>query len=322
MTNITTKDCLAFSVPLTIEAHYRAQRFHSQQSNLEQAKQIYLNTLAVYAVNFYLRCLGIETDLEASDSWNPIMQILANTADLVIKDIGKLECRSVLPGEEICRLPPEVCSNRIGYVAVELNQQLTEATLLGFIPTVTAEVISISKLRSLEEMLEKLNPQELLPLSQWLQNAFGSGWEAIETLLSLSQEELAFDFRSGSQALHFINRTPTTTNLSQNSAIVGVKRGKLLHLEKSGEQVALLVGLVPQAATTMDISVEVYPTGGQTYLPRELQLMLLDQEGEAVMQAQARSTKSIQLEFSGEVGEHFSVKVALGDVSITEPFII
>jgi len=322
MTNIITTDCLTFTVPLTLKAHHRAQGFHSQQSNLEQAKRVYLNTLAVYAVNFYLRCLGIETDLEASDSWNPVMQILANTADLVIKDQGKLECRPVLPGEEVCRLPPEVCSNRIGYVAVQLNQQLTEAKLLGFIPTVAAEAISISKLRSLEELLERLNPQELVPLSRWLQNAFAPGWEAIETLLFPPQEELAFDFRSGSQAIHFRNHTYPTTNVSQNSAIVGVKRGKLLHLERFGEQVALLVGLVPQAAPTMDISVEVYPTGGQTYLPRELQLMVLDQKGEAVMQAQARSTKSIQLEFSGEPGEHFSVKVALGDVSITEPFLI
>jgi hypothetical protein len=72
----------------------------------------------------------------------------------------------------------------------------------------------------------------------------------------------------------------------------------------------------------MKISVEVYPIGGQTYLPEALQLMVLDEKGEAVMQAQARSTKNIQLKFNGEPGERFGVKVALGDVSIAEPFLI
>ncbi|MGH7998649.1 MAG: hypothetical protein ACREPR_04260 [Brasilonema sp.] len=39
------------------------------------------------------------------------------------------------------------------------------------------------------------------------------------------------------------------------------------------------------------------------------------------MQATARNTKSIQLNFSSEIGERFSVKVALGDVSFTELFL-
>jgi hypothetical protein len=39
----------------------------------------------------------------------------------------------------------------------------------------------------------------------------------------------------------------------------------------------------------------VYPTGEQTYLPQDLQLMVLDEAGVAVMQAQARSTKNIEI---------------------------
>jgi hypothetical protein len=41
------------------------------------------------------------------------------------------------------------------------------------------------------------------------------------------------------------------------------------------------------------------------------------------LQVQARSDDNwIQLEFSGEPGERFSLKLALGDVSITEDFVI
>src|SRR4028119_1342757 len=101
------QDDLTFTVPLTLEAHRIAQQFHKHQSNPKKAKQVYLNTLAVYAVNFYLNCLGIETAHSASDSWNPAMRTLANIADLEVRDLGKLECRPVLPEAKICDVPPE-----------------------------------------------------------------------------------------------------------------------------------------------------------------------------------------------------------------------
>lgn len=313
------QDDLTFTVPLTLEAHRIAQQFHKHQSNPKKAKQVYLNTLAVYAVNFYLNCLGIETEHSASDSWNPAMQTLANIADLEVKGLGKLECRPVLPEAKICDVPPEVMSARIGYVAVRLDQSLTEATLLGFLPRVAKEEFSLSQLNSLEDLLEHLSqlkqPQpvkEPVQLRQWLHNVFDAGWQTVEALFDPPEAELVFRFRHG-----YYPQTSTSDNSTD-----GVKRGKLLGLERVGEQVALFVGLKSVTSSEMDISVEVYPTGDQTYLPQDLQLMVLDEKGEAVMQAQARSTKNIQLKFSGEPGETFGVKVALGDVSVTEAFLI
>ena len=122
-----------FTVPLALEAHSRAEQFRRYQSNPDKAKQVYLNTLAVYAVNMYLQCRGFETDLETSDSWNPAMQMLLDTADLVVKNRGRLECRPVLPNAEVVCTPAEVWSERIGYVAVRLSESLREATLLGFV---------------------------------------------------------------------------------------------------------------------------------------------------------------------------------------------
>jgi hypothetical protein len=305
----STKDYLTFTVPLTLKAHQLAQQFHERQSNPKKAKQVYLNTLAVYAVNFYFKCLGIETDLKASDSWNLVMQTLANAADLEVKELGKLECRPVLPEAKVCQVPPEVISNRIGYVAVRLDQSLTEATLLGFVPTVATEEFPLSQLKSLEDLPEHLSqikqPQpvkEGVQLGQWLHNVFDAGWEAVEAFFE-PPTELAFRFRSSCQT-H------------------GVKAGKRLSMERVGEQVNLFIGLKPTADSEMDISVEVYPADGKTHLPQDLQLMVLDEKGEAVMQAQSRSTKNIQLKFSGEPGESFGIKVALGDVSITEAFLI
>ncbi len=309
----------SFTVSLALEAHSKAKQFRGYASNPQKAKQSYLNNLAVYAVNFYLQCLGFETELEKSDSSNPVMQTLMNVADLQVKKLGKLECRPVLPDSEVCYVPPEVWEERIGYVAVQLDESLREATLLGFVETVKTDEIPLSLLKSLEDLrehirqLKQLQDKERIQLSQWLHNIFDAGWETVEALFNPPQAELAFRFRSA------YPKTTITPEIPES----GIKRGKLLGLERADEQVALFVGLKPTTQSEMKISVEVYPIGGQTYLPEDLQLMVLDEKGETVMQAQARSTnKNIQLVFSGESGERFGVKVALGDVSITEPFLI
>ncbi len=318
-------DHLTFKVPLTLKAHQLAQQFQKQQPNSKKAKQVYLNTLAVYAVNSYLECLGIATDLEVSDSWNTVMQSLSNTADLIVKGRGRLECIAVLPKAKVCDIPLEVWQDRDGYIAVQFNQELTEATLLGFVSEVATEELPLSQLKSLEELLKHLEGllenisqpnqdkqnQKTVKLNQWIHNVFNSGWETVERLFNSSQPQLAFNFRNQSSNKH-----------QHNNSDYDVRRGKIFDLERSGEQMALVIGIKPTTSPELDISVEVYPTNNQIYLPPDLELMVLDKAGEAVMQAKARSTESIQLEFSGELGESFGVKVALGEFSITEEFII
>ncbi|MGA9379281.1 MAG: DUF1822 family protein, partial [Phormidium sp.] len=57
--------------------------------------------------------------------------------------------------------------------------------------------------------------------------------------------------------------------------------------------------------------------------PENLQLILLGNDGEILYEVTARIADNvIQMEFDGEVGEEFSVKVALGDISVTESFVI
>lgn len=318
-------DNFTLKIPLTLKAHQLAQQFYNKQRNSKKAKQVYLNTLAVLAVNSYLECLGIATDLEAGDSWNTTMQTLSNTADLVVKGRGRLECLPVLPNVEFCEVPLEVLEDRNGYIAVQLNQELTEATLLGFVSEVVSEALPLSQLKSLDELLTHLeglqkplnqqnqetHNQETVQLNQWLHNVFNSGWETLERLFKPSQPQLAFNFRNQPSAQQ-----------QNNDSDYDVRRGKIFDLERNGEQMALVIGIKPTTSPELDISVEVYPTNEQVYLPSDLELMVLDKEGEAVMQAKARTTESIQLEFSGEAGESFGVKVALGEFSITEEFVI
>lgn len=313
---------LTFTGPISPGARRLAEQLCRQQATPEKGEQLRLNTLSVSFVNSYLQCMGFETDWEASDSWNPVQQILMDVADLELKNLGKLECRPVLEGEQFVYVPPEAQSNRIGYVAVQISKSFREAKLLGFVTQLQADFLPIIQLQHLEKFLEyleeitqvkqaELAEQSLTPnknlvkLKQWLENIFEAGWQEIETLLGTQGADPAWSLRSANGAF--------------------ISRGKLIDLGKqmSDQAVVLVVTLPVDNEQEMDIIVEVHPTIGQNYLPQNLHLMVLDFEGGSVMEAHTRNTnKNIQLQFSCEVGERFSVKVALGDVSVIEDFVI
>ncbi|HAX80573.1 MAG TPA: hypothetical protein DCY88_33245 [Cyanobacteria bacterium UBA11372] len=300
---------LTVTIPLGLTAHAKAEEFRQHHYHSDKAKQVYLNTLAVYAVDVYLQYRDFETDWEHSESYDPIMQGLMNVADLLVSNYGKLECRYVLPTASFVEIPEEVWTERIGYVAVQLDSSLREAKLLGFVDSVNQKELPLNQLRSLEELpahISQFQPLQqepkLVNLSKWIQNSFDTGWETLEALFDSTPSELAFNFR----------QSPATN----------IERGKLLKFEQAGQQVALLVGLIPTQQSEIDISIEVYPLGTQAKLPPHLQLILFDETGTSVMQAEAGGSKSLEFQFSGEPGESFGVKVTLGDFSMTEKFII
>lgn len=304
---------LSFTVPLGSEPHRKAQQFCKQQSNRKKAKQVYLNTLAVSAVEFYLRCMGIETNWSASSSWNPLWQTLMDIADLEIPNLGKLECRPVLPETPVVYIPPEV-SSRIGYVAVQIDSSLQQGTLLGFSKTAPESgELPLTELLSLEDLLLHLRQvrhsepiKTRVFLSQWFEHLFEAGWQSLEGLLA-TQENLAFRLRSNSQ-------------LSETS----VKGTKLidLGLQLGSQFVALLVAIAPEVDQKVGILVQVHPTGREKYLPPNIKLVLLSESGEILQSVQSRSQDNyIQLKrFRGDPGECFNIQVAAGDASVTEAF--
>lgn len=184
-----------FSIPLLIpnQAKTVAAEFAAQQPTPQRATQVYLNTLAVSMVNNYLRIMGIPTNLTAGDSWNRAVRLYADVADLEVVGRGRLECRPRTSDGDLdstaCFVPPEVQTDRIAYIVVELDLEQELATLLGFVET-AENSISLRQLRSPDELLEHLlsSPQpETVPTSvnlrQWLQNTVTTGWETVETLL-------------------------------------------------------------------------------------------------------------------------------------------
>ena len=306
---------------MRVEYHRLAQQF-CRQHDRTKAKQIEINTLAVSTVKFYLRCMEIETNWEASLSYSPVFQSLMDVADLEIPFKGKLECRAILPQTNILTIPPEVrcdaeggsqCDHRIGYVAVQLDSKLVEATLLGFTKTVPESgELPLKQLRSLEDLLEHLHQiRQLQPtkmqvnLSRWFEHIFTDNWQTVEALLA-TRENLAFSLRS-------------TSRLGEAS----VQRTKLidLGLQLANQSVALLVAIAPDVAK-VTILVQLHPTNAD-YLPPDINLILLS-DGLTLQSVQSRTEDNyIQLKrFRVNRGECFNIKIAFGNVRVTESFTI
>lgn len=345
------QQALTLSVPLTLTSHSQAQLFYQQQADLRKAKQVYLNTLAVDAVRTYLSWLGIDGDLQASDSWDPVIQTLSDVADLVLPGQGKLECRPVLPESATCYIPPETRGDRIGYLPVLLDKGLKTATLLGFIPSEnigpkTEEIgleTSIGQLQPLMSLLSLLKPTdstvaEPVHLGEWLQGAVANGWEAVETLL---EPQPKFSFRS-SELANFLAATDAVARvkvLELGLSALG-ERSKLRSNSKpfgsstpadtytclparlSSCRVALAVEIVQSDALQSDIWVKLCPADGDRYLPEAMDIRIIDAQNMVVMEAQSRQTDILQLNFRGMLNEQFTVEVALNDVSLIERFII
>ena len=314
------------SIPIASPKNARqvAREFARQQPTPPKAERVYFNTLAVCAVNNYLRMMGIPTDPSAGDSWNPVVRLAADIADLEVTGLGRLECRPIKyagihPVQSIqsCYVPPEVLDDRIGYVVVLIDDEQQEATLLGFAKTAIAEQLALSELQSMDEFLEymaflesRVHHKPLLNLSEWLQGAIAEGWEFLDKLMEPGVGTLAPALRAGT-----LGETRET-----------VKAAKLLDLgiELGGRGVTLLVALTPQGDGSVTVRMQLHPAPGETYLPANLELAILSESGEMLREVRSRSLDNfIQLPpFQGTPGEKFQIAIALDGTTLTEAFII
>ncbi|MGF1497338.1 MAG: DUF1822 family protein [Elainellaceae cyanobacterium] len=322
-------DPSVFIAPVSLEAHQRAQHLCRHQGDRQKAQQIYLNVLATAAVGFYLRCMGIATDWETSQSADPVLLTAMDTADLEVDGLGKLECRPVLPHQTSMYLPPEVWGDRLGYVAVQFDEDLRSATLLGFVETVSTQKLPLDQLQPLDDLVRHLHQiqqrqTELVQagerracLSRWLADRVETGWRSLESLLGSSRPQLAYGFR--------------THHALSNAT---VERAKLLDLglQLDHQSLALLVAIAPTARTDaankaqemLDILVQLHPGPGMAQLPPDLQMRLCSESGEVLQDVRSRQHDNyIQLKrFRGVTGERFDIEVSLGGTKIVEKFII
>ncbi|MBD3886230.1 DUF1822 family protein [Phormidium tenue FACHB-886] len=309
-------------VPLSLSAHRLAREFSAHHAEPQKAKQVYLNTMAVSAVRFYLQCMEIETDWAVSQSYDLVMQSMLDVADLVVKQRGTLECRPVLSTDQAVWIPPEVWTDRVGYVAVRLDDALRQAELLGF-TAVAASTVPVAQLQSLKDLLAQLYPAPVarLKLTDWLTDRVKpwveAGWQMVESL------------GSPSPALSFRSNTQMGEETIQRAKVID------LGIQLGNQPVVLLVAIAPSMTAKsgsgeapmqepVEILVQVHPTQGKLYLPADLSLSMLSETGALFQEARSRDYDNyIQLrQFRGVSGECFDIRLAFGDTSIVETFVI
>ncbi len=301
--------------PITQQGKTIAQQFARGHTQPAIAERVRRNTLAVWVIHDFLDAIGIASDLSTSDSWNPVIQIMEDIADLVIPGVGRLECRPVAAQDDHRVL---AAAERIGYVAVALDEAVGEASLLGFVAEVPSTRPWLDQLQPMEDFPAHLHhlrqespdqqPSGLTCLSRWLEGYFDSGWQSAEELLA--QYAWTPAFRQGS--------SPTQTPLQ-------IKQAKQLDLGVTlgAEQVTLVLEIDQDTESMVNIRVRLYPLGGPLYLPEKLTVAVLDETDTVCLTAQARSVDNyLQLYFRGHPGEPFKVQVTLRDVCIVENFII
>jgi Protein of unknown function (DUF1822) len=333
---------LVFTIPIDGKMFKIAEKFSQQENNKQKSRTVYLNTLAILAVDFYCQCVGIKTEPSKSHGLDNIMSSLMNTASLFVKDKGLIECRPVLPKEEFCEISSEVLSERIGYIVVEIDEGNRQAKILGFVKSVENEKLSLTQLNSLQEFLLYLHKLQavsdgkistnkvgivdvaavskvndvatvskvnagIVKLSKWFEGLLDSGWEV----------ELAFS-----------DKLAVARDLAISSEDEIEKResgaAKFIHLQHPSEPVLLILRQTKISQDEVEIVLRLYPASESIYLLDGIKMTLLDEEEKSIpqLEKQSKANNWLQLRFKGNVGDKFGLKISLGEDSILEKFII
>ena len=297
--------------PLTIlldrHSHQYARQFASQQATSQKSKQVYLNTLAVYAVHTYLKCFPISTNLPQSDCWRPGMRAMFNVADLVLSNLGKIECLWVLPGEEVVNIISEVREERLGYIVVQFQEQLKQVELLGFLPgqaiNFNTETININQLQPLDSLFDTLDRlQQQVNLRQWLTGFFTIDWQPVETIMA------------GRITRNITNNDTSVTTISRGKAFTW-------QINNTEAKIVLVLKITESSSETIDLCLQLYPDGENNNLPTGLSVKILDEAGETCLSAIAKDSDDwIQLEFACQQQENFKIELNLAGITVVENF--
>jgi hypothetical protein len=265
------------TLPITTEFRQIAEKFAQQCLFAEKATQIRLNTLAVCAVNAYLQLMDVVTQVEESDSWNPMLQMMADVADLKVPNVGAFSCRAIAANDDTCYIPPEDWHNRAGYIAVVIDEAAAQATLLGFMPAVDVmgdavnietEQVSLDRFAAIETLIEQVHGLQasaeasramtpefaevakstVTQLGLWTKGLVESGWQAIDALVNPTEMTVAF--RTNDTAHDIDSRGMIHGELDErglnSSMVTNLSRAKLVDLGlqlDNSLQVALVIHL-------------------------------------------------------------------------------
>jgi Protein of unknown function (DUF1822) len=273
-------------------------------SSLKDDRQVYLNSLALYAADWYLKCLQFETQHEDQSDW--WMQYLSKSAALEVAGIGKLECIPVVGDAATITLSPDLKDDRVGYLFVKLNESLTSAEIMGFMPKYS-ETVRLDRLESTDKLIDYLCDLELEPkpiitspspidlLEGWGLGIFNGIWKAIDEL------SLTPAYRS---------------------------RRSLLSLKSTGGGGRIKLGNLPESPTVIvtieyqqvddvnfNLYLQIYPESPELTLPIDLKFSAVSDgiEIDSIYTKADNVSGEIVLE-NGKKGESFNLEVEFNGI--------
>ncbi len=321
LTNLESILSDAVSIPITVDARSTAKRFADQQLTPQKARQVYQNTLAVLAVNNYLRIAQVLTDPTKGESWDPLLQMSNDVADLYVTNCGHLECRPCTKQQENCRVPFEAQVNRIGYVVVQIDEDNHEATLLGFQDVIEGNELFIQNLQSIKSFIPYLlQVRPIIDLNQWLNSSFDSDWYAAESLLQHKPHK-----QNHSISGHTISRAKQIQwkiypELPPVSLVVLVK-------QHEDEILSIRIQLHPAVSIRKPALAKTgfrFASSFRDHLPPHVELSLLSDNNQVLQTVTVRSDPPddlIQLSrFRCDPCEEFKIQLKFEDERIIERF--
>ncbi|MEM6403017.1 MAG: DUF1822 family protein [Cyanobacteria bacterium P01_D01_bin.116] len=353
MPNLNSSQDLRLLLPETVWLEPEHFLLAQQTSSLEKTDhniswQVYLNTLAL---------LGFEIWLQKRLRGKVITRDVSTVktgGNLKIDEFKFCAIATESLLSEVIRIPSLVIENPVNsahfYVVVEVLEEQEEVVIRGFLShNELVEIINDLKLSihegcyqiplylfdmepnhlslyqsyletsefappqvnsqmtKISENLSNLVSKTTTNLSKWLQGIVDEGWQTVDYFYK-PELNLAFN----------------TRNIDPNT-----KRTKIidLGLNLNSHKVALLIGISSEGEdndNTEKISViaQLRPMSGEIFLPHNIKLFLISKAGKILQEVTSRiQDNCIQLNsFKGEPGKKFSIKVSLGDCSITEKF--
>ncbi len=150
-----------------------------------------------------------------------------------------------------------------------------------FLPEVSTQI----KIQSVNQVVNQYIQISTIKLSEWFQGIFDDTWQAIDLMLNPEA-----------------NLVLKTRNIEADT-----KRGKLIDLgmQFGNKAVALLVSITEEDEDKLGVLIQLYPTGGERFLPADISLILLSKAGKNLQEVHARNQDNYsQLKpFRGEIGK-------------------
>jgi Protein of unknown function (DUF1822) len=300
------------SSPLTIDL---PKHILDRVGNTTLDRDIQLNSLALYTANWYLQCLRFKTHHEdQADCW---VHYLSRSAVLEIAGIGKLECVPVTGDAATVTISSDLKDDRVGYLFVKLNESLTSAEIIGFMPKYS-ETVRLDRLQSTDDLIDYLCDLEsetipdqigkvLVNLGKWSQGIFNDIWQEIENL-----------------PLAPVYRTPAYRNHRSFLTVKSTERGREIMLGDRSDSPSVIITVSYQQIDTdnYNLSLQVYPEESQKALPVGMKFSAIDDLGNGI-----GSVETTVGDISGEIvlehgkpGEEFSIEIEFEGVKISESF--